>query len=211
MSTLVDFRQSFFRRGLVIGLLLLFSLPNRAQWGKEWLHCPDGIRLDYSYATIAGGHETFPLGFGFSYSGIIFGDLFAISFGATLGGNWKDQNLTYTKGNFGYSLSSKFYGMGTLGFETGFMALQVGLGACSAQYAQIGSSNYTAEGVYVTQVEFHNKALFMVEPAAYFYIPIYAGFKIPIKIGYQFVPDAPVMNGWVIGGGIRVSLDNDDY
>lgn len=196
-------------------LLFLCVQTVSAQWGEEWLYCPSGVKIEYTYATIGGVHETFPLGFGLTLVQPFlehneFDKILAFSYGIIAGGNWKNQHFTYREEDYDYELNTRFYWMGTVGIESGFMALQVGLGLCAAEYSKAGATIYRSDGVYYTPKEFHKRPFFMVEPAAYFYIPITEGYKIPIKIGYQFVPAAPIMNGLVIGGGIRLAFDNDN-
>lgn len=202
---------SFSKRIGIVLLICLCSLETHAEseyeYAEELLYCPMGVRLDYSYANVTGGHETFPLGFGLCTIIPTADRLLGFSMGSILGGNWKKQHYYYSKNNYDYDLTSRFYWMGTLGIESGFMALQVGLGVCAAEYSKKGATQMASDGVYYTSMEMHKQAFFMVEPAAYINIPIWNGYKIPIKIAYQFVPAAPIMNGLVIGGGIRFSFE----
>lgn len=207
------------KKKLLVGLLLCCSVAAWAEWGAEWLYCRSGFRLDYSYANV-GGPEKYPLGFQGSFiiglpeageidfeavNEIDFEDAFlGISLGANMGGTWKKNTFEYTKDNYDYSLRSNFYCMPTIGIESGFMALQCGFGLCTADYSMTGHTQMTAEGAYFTPIEYHSAVFFMTEPAAYFYVPVIAGMKLAVKVGYQFVPAAPVLNGLVIGGGIRL-------
>ena len=198
------------KKKLLVGLLLCCSVAVWADWGEEWLFCRSGGRLDYSYANV-GGPEKYPLGF--QLTGIIglpetdgedFEDAFlGIGLGVNMGGTWKKNTFEYTKDNYDYSLRSNFYCMPTIGIESGFMALQCGFGFCTADYSMTGHTQMTPEGAYFTPIEYHSAVFFMTEPAAYFYVPVIAGMKLAVKVGYQFVPAAPVLNGLVIGGGIR--------
>ncbi len=205
-----------FMKRLILCLIIITSLPLSAfaQWGEEWIYCPLSIQVSYQYSfQPKGAGEIYPIGFEAKVTRASNGWI-GVSTGGVAGGNWKNKVLSYDEISksdskmYHYNLISNYYVMPSIGLETGPLSLQIALGVVGVQFSKVGQAEMR-DFIYYIPVDYHNTVYFIMEPSVSLNIPIYAGFKLPIKVGYQIIPSAKKLNNWVIGAGILFPLEFD--